>query len=356
LGRNSGNSSSVLLLEADVRKLNWDTVKALLTEAYQDWTEDEAPRMGAALAYYTVLSLAPLLLVTIAVAGFVLGQEAAQGQLMAQISDLLGNEGAKAVEGMIAGARHTDSGVVASILGTLALLWGASSVVGELQASLNKIWDVKQGDSGLSGTLKQKSYAVALVLGCGFLLLVSLAVSAGLSAVGKLLGNVLPVPEFVLHGLDLVTALVVFSLIFAAMFKFLPQAEISWRDVIPGAVFTATLFAIGKLAMGLYLGKASFGSTYGAAGSLVIVLVWVYYASQVFFFGAEVSHAYIASRHPKKDQSRATLTKASALAGVASGGAMLHSEAAQKDVASKAGAALGLGLVATKILRSLRGR
>lgn len=331
--------------------LDWTTVKALFAQAYKDWNDDEAPRMGAALAYYTILSLAPLLLVTITVAGFVLGREAAQGQLMAQISDLLGPEGAKAIEAMVAGARQKTSGVVASILGTLTLLWGASGVVGELQSSLNKVWDVKT-DAGFGETIKQRSYAVALVLGCGFLLMVSLAVSAAIATAGKLLQGMLPVPEFVLHGFDILSSLAVFTLIFAAIYKFLPQAVISWRDVIPGAIFTAALFAIGKLAIGLYLGKASFGSTYGAAGSLVIVLVWVYYASQVFFFGAEVAHAYIKFRHPAKDEEPRPVQRQEVVAsGVASGGTMLHSQASPSDVASKAGAALGLFLAAAKIFR-----
>jgi membrane protein len=347
--------------------MDWTKFKNILVEAYKDWQEDEAPRMGAALAYYTVLSLAPLLIITIAVAGLVLGEEAARGQLMTQVSGLVGEQGGQAIQSMVQGAQSKTGGIWASVLGFLTLLWGASSVVGELQASLNKVWDVeKRDDEGIAGTVKQKSYAMALVLGCGFLLLVSLAVSAGIAMAEELMKSVLPLPEFVLQGIHLVASLAIFSIVFAAIFRFLPQADVEWSDVIPGAIFTALLFTIGKFAIGLYLGKASIGSTYGAAGSLVIVLVWVYYSAQIFFFGAEVTYATAESQgsifraNQKKQQSRMEPSRERDLDlgdHAAPAGSLRPREGApQDDVAAKAGAALGVGLIASRVLRVFKGR
>jgi membrane protein len=349
--------------------MNWTKFKNILVEAYKDWQEDEAPRMGAALAYYTVLSLAPLLIITIAVAGLVLGEEAARGQLLTQISGLVGEQGGEAIQSMVQGAQSKKGGIWASILGFITLLWGASAVVGELQASLNKVWDVqKRDDEGLAGTVKQKSYAMALVLGCGFLLLVSLAVSAGIAMAEELMNSVLPLPEFVLQAIHIFASLAIFSLVFAAIFRFLPQADVEWSDVIPGAIFTALLFTIGKFAIGLYLGKASFGSTYGAAGSLVIVLVWVYYSAQIFFFGAEVTYAtaesqgsiFKANQKKPQPQSRMEPSRDRKLDlgdHAAPTGSLRPMETVpQDDVASKAGAALGVGLIASRVLKVLKGR
>lgn len=338
----------------------WKKAKALFVEAYNDWNEDEAPRMGAALAYYTVLSLAPLLVIAIAIAGLLLGREAAQGELMGQISDLVGTEGAKAIEGMIAGARSKEGGVIASVLGGLTLLWGASAVVGELRDSLNKVWDHKAREEGVTGTIKQKSKAMGMVLGFGFLLLVSLAVSAGISTLGKMLTNLLPLPEVVMHGVHLLASLAVFTLVFAVMFRFLPDSEIHWDDVVAGALFTALLFTVGKFLIGLYLGNAGFGSTYGAAGSLVIVLVWVYYSAQIFFFGAEVTHAYAGLYGSRAEVKRTTSDappKPKLDVSLAAGSAMLPPVAdPPSKVTANAGAALGIGLAASRIFKVLRGR
>lgn len=266
--------------------------KDLLLKSWNEFNEDQAPRLGAALAYYTVLSLAPLLILLIAIAGLVLGKEAAQGQLFGQINSMVGADGAKAIESMIANASKPSSGVVASIIGFLTLLFGASSVAGELKASLNIIWDHSDSEAGIVDIVKDRSKALGVVLAGGFLLLVSLVISSMIAAAGTYVSGFLPLPEVVLVALNFLVSLAVIAGVFAVLFKYLPDVHIQWRDVAIGAAFTAVLFAIGKFLIGMYLGKASFGSTYGAAGSLVIVLVWVYYSAQIFFFGAEFTQVY----------------------------------------------------------------
>ena len=273
------------------------SIKQLVFETYQEWTDDQAPRLGAALAYYTVLSIAPLLIIVIAIAGFVFGRDAAQGQIFYQIREMVGADGARTIQEMIEGASNIQSGLFASLIGLLTLLFAATSVVAELRYSMNIIWDVPADpDAGIKDVLKERSYALAVVLGCGFLLLVSLVVSAALAAMGKFMNSWLPLPEFLLFAFNFLLALFVLTGIFAILFKVLPDVQIHWRDVFLGAAVTAVLFSVGKLLLGLYLGKASFGSTYGTAGSVIIILVWVYYSSQIFFFGAEFTQVY-ARRH-----------------------------------------------------------
>jgi membrane protein len=205
---------------------------------------------------------------------------------------MVGKEGAEAIQSMVAGASKPATGVIASIIGFLTLIFGASSVAGELKASLNTIWDRPDEDAGIVGIVKQRSKALGVVLGCGFLLLVSLAVSSTIAAAGKFFTGMLPIPEFVMTAVMFVVSVAVITGVFAVLFKYLPDVDIQWNDVFVGAAFTALLFTIGKFLIGMYLGKASFGSTYGAAGSLVIVLVWVYYSAQIFFFGAEFTEVY----------------------------------------------------------------
>jgi membrane protein len=273
--------------------LSFGELKRLLSRAYADFNEDQAPRLGAALAYYTALSLAPLLILLIAVAGLVFGKEAAQGQLFGEIRSMVGIDGAKAIEEMVQNAAKPASGIIASLIGLVTLLFGASSVASELRISLNTIWDRPQDpNEGITAMVKQRSYALAVVLGCGFLLLVSLAVSSVVAAAGKVATGWLPFSEPVLSILNIVISVAVITVVFAFLFKYLPDVTIEWRDVLLGALVTAVLFTIGKFLIGMYLGKASFGSTYGAAGSLVIVLVWVYYSAQIFFFGAEFTQVY----------------------------------------------------------------
>ena len=276
------------------RKFSFSDLKPTLVRTYQEWSKDQAPRLGAALAYYTTLSLAPLLLLLLALAGLIFGDEAAKGQISAQAGSLVGPEGAKAIEEIIQNASKPGGGILASFIGFATLIFGASSVAGELKNALNSVWNKDDSDESIKDMITKRSTALVIVLACGFLLLVSLTVSSAVAAAGSFLTNLLPVPEIVMHALLLLVSLAVITGVFALLFRYLPDVNLTWSDVLPGAAFTAVLFTIGKFLIGLYLGKASFGSTYGAAGSLVIVLVWVYYSAQILFFGAEFTQVYSA--------------------------------------------------------------
>jgi membrane protein len=269
----------------------------LLTRTYAKWNEDHAPGLGAALAYYTVFSLAPLLMIVIAIAGLVFGQEAAQGQIMGQIQGLVGEESARAIQSMIEEARRPAASILATVIATVMLLFGATGVFAQLQESLNIIWQVKETPGeGLWKMLKNRFLSLMAVLGTGFLLLISLVISAGLSAVGATLERLLPGPEIVLQIINVLVSFAVVTLLFAMIYKLLPDTSVRWGDVWIGASITSLLFTIGKFFIGLYLGKSDVGVAYGAAGSLVVILIWVYYASQIFLFGAEFTAVYAASR------------------------------------------------------------
>ncbi len=267
----------------------WQVLKA----AGLEWMKDKIPQLGAALAFYSVLSMAPMLVIAIAVAGMVFGQEVASGQLDTQIRGFVGKEGAEAVKEMLANARKPSEGIFASVIGVVTLLVAASGVFGQLQDSMNTIWEVEpKPGRGILGLIKDRFLSLSMVFGIGFLLLISLILSSALSALGGAFGGLLPVPAAFLQGLELVVSFTVVTLLFAMIYKFLPDVKIAWGDVWVGSVITALLFTVGKFAIGLYLGKSSFGSAYGAAGSLVVLLVWIYYSSQILFFGAEFTKAY----------------------------------------------------------------
>jgi membrane protein len=266
----------------------------LLRRTYEEWSEDRVPRLAAALAYYTTFSVAPLLVVLIAIAGAIFGTEAVRGQLDDQIRALLGQDAARAVQDMVQSASgHPSSGVVATVLGTAALLFGATGVFGELQDSLNTIWEVKpKPGRGVRGLVQDRLLSFGMVLAIAFLLVVSLVVSAVLAGVGEFVGGYAGALEPLWHAVDVLISIVVLTMLFAAIFKWLPDVEIAWRDVWVGAAVTAVLFTIGKLLIGLYLGRSSMTSVYGAAGSLVLLLLWVYYSAQILFFGAELTQVY----------------------------------------------------------------
>jgi membrane protein len=249
--------------------------------------------LGAALAYYTILSMAPLIVVVIAVIGLAFGEQAARGQILNQIEGMVGHEGAQAIQTVVANANQPKSGIVATLLGLITLFLGASGVFVELRDSLNKIWEVPpRPGAGIWATVRERFLSFGMVLAIGFLLLVSLVLSAAIAAASTFLNGLMPIPGWVLHAVNSALSLVVFTGMFAMIYRFLPDTTITWRDTFLGAAFTAILFTVGKLAIGLYLGNAGISSTYGAAGSLVVVLVWVYYSAQVFFFGAEFTHVY----------------------------------------------------------------
>jgi membrane protein len=267
----------------------WD----LLKDTFTAWSNDKVPRHGAALAYYTVFSLVPLLVVIIGMIGLIFGQEEAQGYVVQQLATLVGPQSAAAIKDMIQRANQPTSGIVATVVAVATLLFGASGVFGQLQDSLNAIWGVEPKEGrGIWGYVKDRFLSFAALLGTGFLLLVSLVLSAALAAFGKWFGGWLPVPEFVLQLLESFISFAVITGLFAMIFKVLPDARMAWSDVWVGAALTALLFTLGKFAIGLYLGKSDVGSAYGAAGSLVILLVWVYYSAQILLFGAEFTQVY----------------------------------------------------------------
>jgi len=276
----------------------------LLSATYTKWTEDHAQGLGAALAFYAVFSLAPLLLIGIAIAGAVFGQEAAQGHIIGQIQDLVGEESAKAIQSMIEEARKPAAGIIATVLAIVMLLLGATGVFVQLQEALNTIWRVEEKPGeGMWKILKDRFVSLMAVLGTGFLLLISLIISAGLSAVGTTLGHFLPVPGFLLHIINFFVSFAIVTFLFALIYKLLPDISIQWGDVWIGAIITSLLFTIGKFLIGLYLGKSDIGIPYGAAGSLAVILIWVYYASQIFLFGAEFTAVYAHSRGSRVDSS-----------------------------------------------------
>jgi len=263
----------------------------VLKEAGGEWVEDKASRLGAALAYYTVFSLAPLLVIAIAVASFFFGGSA-EGQITEQIQGLVGPEGGKAIEQMLKHANdQPNTGIVASVIGVAVLLFGATGLFGQLQDALNTVWEVQpKPGRGVWGFIRDRFLSFSMVLGTAFLLLVSLVVSAALSALTGLLGD-LQTGVFG-QAVNVLVSFGVITTLFAMIYRFLPDAKIAWRDVWLGAAITALLFVVGKLLIGLYLGQASVGSAYGTFGSLAVLLVWVYYSAQIFLFGAEFTKSY----------------------------------------------------------------
>ncbi|MFN8473225.1 MAG: YihY/virulence factor BrkB family protein [Anaerolineae bacterium] len=274
--------------------MSFSRIFGLLKDTFSQFNEDKAPRLGASLAYYTVFSLAPLLVIAIGIAGLVFGAEAARGQIMNSIGGLVGDQGAQGIQAMVQGAsQQRTGGIVATIIGIVALLFGASGVFGALQDSLNTMWEVQpKPGRGIMGLIKSRFFSFTMVLGTGFLLLVSLIVSTGLSAFGAWLGNAMPGGEGLWQVINFIFSLAVITVIFALVFKYIPEAKIAWRDVWIGAFITALLFTIGKFVIGLYLGHSAFSSSYGAAGSLLVLLLWVYYSAQILFFGAEFTQVY----------------------------------------------------------------
>ncbi|MDP9137551.1 MAG: YihY/virulence factor BrkB family protein [Pseudomonadota bacterium] len=263
-------------------------------ESVLAWNEDYAPSMGAAIAYYTLFSLAPLLIIVIAIAGFFLGEEAAQGEIFAQVRGLLGEEGAAAIQGLVKSASEPAEGVVALIIGLIATMIGATAVFGELQSAMDRIWRTpakKKGD-GIMGLVRGRLLAFGMVLGVAFLLLVSLVISALLAALGTLWSTAFGGWETVLQIVNVIVSLVVFTVVFAMIYRFLPRVSVDWRDVWTGAAITALLFVIGKFLIGLYIGSAGVASGFGAAGAFVALLVWVYYSAQIFLLGAEFTWVY----------------------------------------------------------------
>jgi membrane protein len=264
----------------------------LFKETFREFGEDKAPRLGAALAYYTIFSIGPLLLIAVAMAGLFFGDEAAQGKISAELGKVFGSQMAESLETVIQAAAKPKTGTLATVVGLVTLLIGASGVFGQLKDALNTIWNVeKKKAAGIMGFVRERFLSMAMVLGIGFLLLITLVIDAMIAAMGGYVSQYVG-GEAVAHILELGFSFAVAVVLFACIFRILPDLRISWHDVWFGAIFTAVLFVLGKWGLGVYLGKAAPGSAYGAAGSLVILLIWVYWSAQILFLGAEFTQVY----------------------------------------------------------------
>jgi membrane protein len=284
-------NSNVVSEQARVSIRHPKTWWSLLSDAASGWMSHKASTLGAAVAYYSIFSIGPLMLIAISIAGLFFGHDAVRGEVSAQLSRLLGAQGAKGIESMLAGVGQFSEGVFATALGVGTLLFAAVGVVVQLKDALNTIWGIEQKpSSGLWSFMRTYAVSLAGVLSLGFLLLVSLLITTALSAMGTMLANHLR--EVVFHIVSVCVSFCVNTLLFAMMFKWLPDIHIEWRDVMAGALVTAALFDIGRFLIGLYIGKQGLESTYGAAASLVIILIWVYYSAQIVLFGAEFTRAY----------------------------------------------------------------
>jgi membrane protein len=311
----------------------------LARRAYAAWSEDYAPSMGAALAYYALFSIAPLLLILTGIAGYLFGAQAARGELFAQLAGLIGEQAAHAIEGLLANASRPASGLGAMAIGAVTMLAGASSVFNELQSDLDRIWRSSVASSGLRELLRTRLLAFSLMLLLAFLLIASLAASALLSALAD---------SWPLHAIEALVSIALLTIGFALVYKIVPRVRIAWRDVWLGAAVTAALFVAGKFLIGLYLGRAAPASAFGAAGSLVVLMVWVYYSAQVFLLGAEFTRLYahergsrVAIREPANDE----------LGGFRPPAARA---AARRHPVVKIGTALALGMAASIGLRIWR--
>ncbi len=274
------------------------TIWALLKDSVKGYLEDDAVSRGAAIAYYTIFSIAPMLVIVIAIVGLIYGPQAAHGAIKGQLQGMMGPDGAYAIQTMIASASNRHSGIVATLLGIGTLLITASGVFGEMQIALNVIWNVraKGRSSTVSRLVRARAISLGLVAALGFMLVISLAVSTAVAALGSALQHMLPGVDLLIQLLNFLVSLAMVTVLFAAIYKVLPDQSIEWYDVWVGALTTALLFTIGKTAIGLYIGSSQVASSYGAAGALVIVLLWIYYSAQIFLFGAEFTKAF-AKRH-----------------------------------------------------------
>ncbi|MCU0495838.1 MAG: YihY/virulence factor BrkB family protein [Anaerolineae bacterium] len=276
--------------------MNLKSLFDLLRETFTEWNEDKAPTYAAALAYFTAFSIAPLLVIVIAIVGAIFDEGAARQQIVTSVGEIAGEGGVELINGLLDSASQPTTGLIATVISIVTLLAGATGVFGQLQDALNTMWDVKREQVGIVQTIKDKFLSFTLVLGVGFLLLVSLVLSTVIAAVTNFISGMFPAVQILTQGLHFLLSFGIITLLFAMIYKVLPDAKIAWGDVWLGAGVTALLFTIGKFLLGLYLGQTSFTSTYGAAGSLIVMLVWVFYSAQILFFGAEFTQVY-ARRH-----------------------------------------------------------
>ncbi|HVR58160.1 MAG TPA: YihY/virulence factor BrkB family protein [Pseudolabrys sp.] len=271
----------------------------MLKDTVLSFIDDEVLSRGAAIAFYTVTSIAPVLLIVIAIAGLVFGRDAAQNAISNQFSGLMGRQTADVLQSAVASAADKSSSIIATIIGITTLIATASGVFGEMQAALNSIWKAKPQATTVSRLIRARILSLGLVAALGFLLIVSLVISAGLTVFGNYLDTVLPMGKLILPGLNFVVSVVLLGVLFGAIYKVLPDRSLQWNDVIVGAVITSVLFNIGKSLIAWYIGSSAIASSYGAAGGLIVLLLWVYYSVQIFLFGAEFTKVY-ANRHGRK--------------------------------------------------------
>ena len=293
--------------------MNPSKLFSLLKQTFSEWSEDKAPVFAAALAYYTVFSLAPLLVIIIGILGIIYGQGNAQDQIISQIQSLTSENVATTIKGILDAQADSGGGVLATVLGTITLLVGATGVFAQLQNALNTIWEVKPDPDkgGVMHLIMVRLLSLGMVLAIAFLLLVSLLLSTALSVLGNYFADVLPGAEFIWQIVNVLVSFAVVTLLFALIFKYLPDVKVAWSDVWVGAAVTSLLFVIGKFLISWYLSRGGVASTYGAAGSLVVLLLWVYYSAQILFFGAEFTQVYAKEEGsrivPSKDAVRADM-------------------------------------------------
>jgi len=274
--------------------MRFQTACGLVKQAVSAWVDDYAPSMGAALAYYTMFSIAPLLLIAISVAGLAFGIDAARGEVVVQLRGLMGESAARAIEAMVEGANKPGEGVVSTLIGGALLLVGATTVFGELQDALDRIWRAPERNRrrGVWNLLRERLLSFGLILAIGFLILVSLVFSAAMAALGRWIGPAFAGWELLANAVDFVISFALVSGLFAVIYKVMPRVQVAWHDVWVGAVVTAALFTVGKLLIGVYIGKSGVTSVFGAAGSLAVLLLWVYFSAQIFLLGAEFTWVY----------------------------------------------------------------
>src|SRR5687768_5077735 len=326
----------------------------LLREAVAAWWNDQAPSKGAALAYYSVFSIAPLLFIMIAVAGFFFGADAVRGVVFAQVADLMGENGAEAIQEMLANVSGPQSGGWAAALSIGILVFGATSVFGQLQTALDTIWQVPpqakaEKYNALWSFLKGRLLSFGLVLALAFLVVISLLMSAAMSALGKWWGPAFGEWEKLAHAVNVLVSFGLLVVVFAAIYKFMPRARIEWRDVWVGAAVTVALFIVGKFLIGLYLGKSDVGSSFGAFGSIVIVMVWVYYSAQIFLLGAEFTWVYAHHSGSRRSRPAAAAQSSSPPVKTPLAVAPVAAPARRKGVLAAAVAAAFLGGVALRL-------
>jgi membrane protein len=274
--------------EGDMFGKAWELGKDSVTS----FINDGALSRGAAIAFYTVTSIGPVLLIVVAIAGLAFGQDAARGAIVSQLSGLMGQKSAELLQNVIRSASGKPSGIFASALGIITLLVTASGVFGEMQSTLNAIWKADPQGGTVSRLLRARAASLGLVAALGFLLLVSLVISAALSALSEHVNAYLPFGHFILQAVNFLISFALISVLFAAIYKVLPDKDLEWQDVLVGAVMTAFLFSIGKFLIGLYIGSSAVASSYGAAGALIVTLLWIYYSTQIFLLGAEFTKVY----------------------------------------------------------------